>query len=144
LLCARKESKIISQASMVFIFDSAFYYMALTVLSFITFSTYAGTENTLTPKKVFTAITLFALLRLYCVQFLNIALLALSELYVAYKRIRVSSQLYIQSLYYYYIPLHISTSECILLRDKHLYTCGEICAPKMLLSCLSKAYLFGI
>ena len=66
--------------------------MALTLLSFITFSTYAGTENTLTPKKVFTALTLFALLRVYCVQFLHVALLALSELYVAYKRIRVSSQ----------------------------------------------------
>jgi len=108
LLCARKESKIISQASIVFIFDSAFFYLSLTLLSFITFSTYAGTENTLTPKKVFTALTLFALLRLYCIQFVHVALLALSELYVAYKRIRISSQLYIQSFYYYCTYLCLS------------------------------------
>ena len=75
---------------MVHIFYSALYYVALTLLSFVTFSTYAGAENTLTPRKVFTALTLFALLRLYCVQFLHIALLGLSELYVAHKRIKVS------------------------------------------------------
>ena len=76
-------------------FDSTLYYVALTLLSFVTFSTYTGAENTLTPRKVFTALTLFALLRLYCVQFLHLVLLSLSELYVAYKRIEVSNYLYL-------------------------------------------------
>ena len=62
LFACRKESRIISQASTVYIFDSAFYYLALTLLGFVTFSTYASTENTLSPRKVFTSLTLFALL----------------------------------------------------------------------------------
>ena len=78
---------------MIYTFDSAFFYLALTLLSYVTFSTYAGTDNTLNPRKVFTALTLFALLRWYCVQFVNIGLLAFSEFYVAYKRIKVSSHI---------------------------------------------------
>ena len=90
LFHARKESKIIGQASMIYTFDSAFFYLALTLLGYVTFSTYAGAGNSLNPRKVFTALTLFALLRWYCVQFVNIALLGFSEFYVAYKRIKVS------------------------------------------------------
>ena len=64
-------------------------YTALTLLSFTTFSTYAGLGNVLSPRKVFTAIALFSFIRLHCVHFFVLCLLALSELSVAVKRIEV-------------------------------------------------------
>ena len=68
-----------------------FFYTALNVLNFITFSTYAGTGNSLTPRKVFTAITLFSFIRLYCIQFMVLCLLSMSDMWVALKRIEVCS-----------------------------------------------------
>ena len=69
--------------------NSVLSYTALTVLSFTTLSTYAGLGNILSPRKVFTAIALFSFIRLYCVHFLVLCLLSLSELSVAIKRIEV-------------------------------------------------------
>ena len=88
----RKESRIITQASMIQGINLVLYYSSLSLLSFTTFSTYAGLGNALSPKKVFTAITLFSFIRLYCIYFLVFAFLSLSELSVAIKRIEVSGE----------------------------------------------------
>ena len=85
----RKESKIIVQAGIIQGINYTLLYTSLGILSFTIFSTYAGLGNTLTPKKVFTAITLFSILRLFCVRFIILFLRAASELIVAYKRIEV-------------------------------------------------------
>ena len=69
--------------------NAVFFYTSLSLFIFITFSTYAGLGNTVTPRKVFTAITLFSFIRLYCVQFFVLSLVSLSELLVSVKRIEV-------------------------------------------------------
>ena len=86
----REESKFILQAGVIQSINYALHYTSLGILSFTIFSTYAGLGNTLTPKKVFTAITLFIILRLFCVQFVILFLREAAELLVAYKRIEVS------------------------------------------------------
>ena len=88
--CCRKESKIITQASVIQIINSVLFYTSISLLNFTTFSTYASLGNTLSPKVVFTAITLLSFIRLYCVQFFVLGFLGLSELLVAVKRIEVS------------------------------------------------------
>ena len=72
--------------------NAVLFYTSFILLTFTTFSTYAGLGNTVTPRKVFTAITLFSFIRLYCVQFFVLAFLGLSELLVAIKRIEVSKE----------------------------------------------------
>ena len=75
---------------MIQVVNSVLFYTSISLLNFTTFSTYAGLGNALSPRKVFTAITLFSFIRLYCVQFFVLAFLGLSELSVAVKRIEVS------------------------------------------------------
>ena len=67
----------------------ALFYSSLSLINFVTFSTYAGLGNDLTPKRVFTAIALFTYIRLYCIQFFVLGLLSVSEVTVAIKRIEV-------------------------------------------------------
>ena len=74
--------------------NALLFYTSLTLFTFITFSTYAGLGNTVSPKKVFTAITLFSFIRLYCVQFFVLSLLSISELVVEIKRIEVINKSY--------------------------------------------------
>ena len=69
------------------------FYTSFILLTFTTFSTYAGLGNTVSPRKVFTAITLFSFIRLYCIQFFVLAFLGLSELSVAIGRIEVSEEI---------------------------------------------------
>ena len=76
---------------MIKVINSVLFYTSISLLSFITFSTYAGVGNALSPKIVFTAITLLSFIRLYCIQFFVLAFLGLSELSVAVKRIEVSN-----------------------------------------------------
>ncbi|XP_065916538.1 ATP-binding cassette subfamily C member 4-like isoform X2 [Dysidea avara] len=83
----KKESNIITQASMIRAVNLAVFYISTNLLNFVTFSTYAGLGNTLTPKKVFSAIFLFSTIRIYCIYFLVLAILTLSEMKVAIQRI---------------------------------------------------------
>ncbi|XP_065919844.1 ATP-binding cassette sub-family C member 4-like isoform X2 [Dysidea avara] len=83
----KEESKVIVQAGIIQSINYTLHYTSLGILSFTIFSTYAGLGNTLTPKKVFTAVTLFIILRLFCVQFIILFLRAAAELVVAYRRI---------------------------------------------------------
>ncbi|XP_065897567.1 ATP-binding cassette sub-family C member 4-like isoform X2 [Dysidea avara] len=84
----RKESRIITQASMIYGCNLALFYNAIGVLSFMIFSTYAGSGNTLTPKKVFTSLILLSFSRRYFVQFLVYCLLRTTEMSVSLKRIK--------------------------------------------------------
>ena len=86
----RKESKLITLASMVRACNLAFFYISLILLNFVTFSTYAGSGNELTARKVFTVISLFSFIRLYFISLFVYFMLGTSEMIVALKRIEVS------------------------------------------------------
>ena len=90
----RKESKIITKASMIRSFNQALFYSLISLLSFATFSTYTALGNVLTPKKVFTVITVFAITRIYYFYRLVNCLLGLSDMWVASKRIQVNTTVY--------------------------------------------------
>ncbi|XP_065916533.1 ATP-binding cassette sub-family C member 4-like isoform X2 [Dysidea avara] len=83
----KKESNIITQASMIRAVNLVVFYTSTNLLNFVTFSTYAGLGNTLTPKKVFSVIFIFSTIRIYCIYFLVLAILTLSEMKVAIRRI---------------------------------------------------------
>ena len=86
----RKESRLITQASMIRASNMALFFVSLNILSFLTFSVYAGSGNILTPRTVFTVIALITFGRVYLVLFFVVFLLSTSELRVALKRIKVS------------------------------------------------------
>jgi len=88
-LFGRKESKIITKASMIRSFNQGFFYSLLSLLTFATLSTYTGLGNVLTPKKVFTVIGIFAVTRIYYFYTVVSCLLGLSDMWVASKRIQV-------------------------------------------------------
>ena len=66
----RKESKTITQANLIRGLNQACFSSLLSVFNFVTFSTYTGLGNVLTPRKVFTVITLFSVMRLFFYYFL--------------------------------------------------------------------------
>jgi len=86
----RKESRTITQASLIRGLNQACYSSLLSILNFVTFSAYAGSGNVLTPRKVFTVITLFTFMRQYFYYFLVVGTLGMSEMWVSLKRIEVS------------------------------------------------------
>ena len=87
-LC-RKESLLITKASMVRACNLAFFYVSVVVLNFVSFSTYAGAGNTLTSRRVFTVIALLTFARFYLVIFPVYFLLSMTEMKVAVQRIQV-------------------------------------------------------
>ena len=68
----------------------AFFFVSLNILNFLTFSAYAGSGNILTPRIVFTVISLITFGRLYLVLYFVMFLLSMSELRVALTRIKVN------------------------------------------------------
>ena len=85
----RKESILVTKASMVRACNLAFFYVAVLMLNFVSFSTYAGAGNTLTARRVFTVIALLTFSRFYLVIFPVYFLLNLTEMRVAVQRIQV-------------------------------------------------------
>ncbi|XP_065919849.1 ATP-binding cassette sub-family C member 4-like isoform X2 [Dysidea avara] len=83
----KKESNIITQASMIRAFNQAMFYSLLSILSFVTFSTYAGVGNTITPKNVFTVLSLYTVARLYYSYMFGVCALGISEIWISVKRI---------------------------------------------------------
>ena len=75
---------------MIQVINAVLFHTSMSLFSFITFSTYAGLGNALSPQKVFTAMTLLYFIRHYCVEFFVLAFLGLSGLSVSVKRIEVS------------------------------------------------------
>ena len=76
---------------MIRAFNQAMFYSLLSILSFVTFSTYAGVGNTITPKKVFTVISIFSVARLHYFHTLVLCALGISEVWAASKRIEVNT-----------------------------------------------------
>ena len=70
--------------------NQALFYSLLSILNFVTFSTYTGLGNVLTPKKVFTVISLFTVMRLFFYHLIVLGALGMSEVWVSIKRIEVS------------------------------------------------------
>ena len=85
----RKESKTITQASLIKALTQACYSTLLSILNFVTFSSYAALGNVLTPRKVFTIITLFTVMRFYFYYLFTLGILGVSEIWTSLKRIEV-------------------------------------------------------
>ncbi|XP_065887047.1 ATP-binding cassette sub-family C member 4-like isoform X2 [Dysidea avara] len=83
----KKESRIITQASLINGCNLAIFYTSTGLLSFAIFSTYAGSGNILTPKKVFTSLILLSFAKRFLVQLMVYCLLHTAEMSVALKRI---------------------------------------------------------
>ena len=80
---------MITQASMIRACNLGFFYVALSLLNFVSFSTFAGSGNALTAKKVFTVISLLSFARVYFINLFVYFMLNASEMVVALKRIEV-------------------------------------------------------
>ena len=87
----RKESKTITQAKLLRGLSQACFSALLSILNFVTFSTYTGLGNVLTPRKVFTVIILFSIMRLFFFYMLVLGALGMSEIWVSLKRIKVNN-----------------------------------------------------
>ena len=74
---------------MIRAFNQAMFYSLLSILSFVTFSTYAGVGNTITPKNVFTVLSLYTVARLYYSYMFGVCALGISEIWISVKRIEV-------------------------------------------------------
>ncbi|XP_065914062.1 ATP-binding cassette sub-family C member 4-like isoform X2 [Dysidea avara] len=83
----KKESKIITHASLIYGSSIGVFYTLIGLLSFVTFSTYVGLGNTLNPQKVFTTLLLLNFARLFFVHFVVYCLLQITEVSVSLKRI---------------------------------------------------------
>lgn len=91
LLFCRKESFIIFQGSLIRACNLAWMMVSVTVTLFVMFSAYTTTGGELTPKKVFTSLSLLLLLRLTTIYALSHSVLTLSDAKVGIDRIQVSS-----------------------------------------------------
>ena len=74
-------------------FNQGLFYSLISLLTFATFVTYAELGNTVTPKKVFTVITVFAVTRIYYFFTVVNCILAISDMWVASKRIQVNDRM---------------------------------------------------
>lgn len=80
---------MITKAALIRIGNYAFFAFTTLFLSFVGFSTFAGTGGEMNPRVVFTTLGIFAYVRLYFILFLILCFFALSEASVAIKRIQV-------------------------------------------------------
>ena len=87
-----KESRIIFHGGMVRGSSLGFTIVSLTLLMFLLFSVFAATGGELTPKRVFTTLSLLIVLRLTTVHFFVQNVLAMTEGRVAVVRLQVGSQ----------------------------------------------------
>ena len=85
----RKESFMIAKAAIIRIGNYGSFAFTTVFLSFIGFSTFAGTGGEMNARTVFTTLGIFTYIRLYFILFLIICLFLLSEASVAIKRIEV-------------------------------------------------------
>ena len=90
----RSEMMIIMKAALIQGISFSIFFFSMPVILFVTFSVYASVGGTLTPKRVFTTLSLLSLIRLTSVQFIVQASLMLSEAGVAIQRIQVLFQMH--------------------------------------------------
>ena len=89
---SRKESLIIFRGALIRASNAAYYTVSIVAIMFMLFTTYVKTGGELTPKRVFTTLSLLIILRLTSIHFLVQSLLGLNEGRVASARITVSMQ----------------------------------------------------
>lgn len=84
--------KAILKGSVIRVINLSYYSLSLPTMMFVLFSCYVSIDesNVLTPKKVFTTLSLLAFIRLTVLSFLVKAIIQLSEGRVALKRIKVN------------------------------------------------------
>ena len=80
---------IIVKGALIQSLNLGYFSFSLPVILFVTFSVYASGGGTLTPKRVFTTLSLLSLIRVTSVHFIVQAALTLSEGRVAIQRIQV-------------------------------------------------------
>ena len=85
----RKESRIIFHGGMVRGSSLGFTFVSLTLLMCLPFTVFAATGGELTPKNVFTTLSLLIILRLTTVHFFVQNVLAMTEGRVAVVRLQV-------------------------------------------------------
>lgn len=88
MMC-RKESFIILQAGLIRAASLGFMIVSLNIVMYIIFTAYTATGGILTPKKVFTTLSLLIFLRLTTVHFFIQNVLAMVEGRVATVRLQV-------------------------------------------------------
>ncbi len=67
----------------------AFMIISASLMAFVVFCVYTANGGNLTPKKVFTTLSLIYVLRLVCVHNLILNVIGFAEVYVALTRIKV-------------------------------------------------------
>ena len=88
-----KESKIIFHGGMVRASSLGFTFVSLTPLMLLIFSAFTATGGELTPKKVFTTLSLLIVLRLIAFECFALNVLAMTEGRVAVVRLQVCVKL---------------------------------------------------
>ena len=78
------------KSSIIRAVNLSYFTIALPVIMFVIFTVYVGTGGTLSPRRVFTTLSLITFVRLSSIHFFVLATLQLSEARVAWKRIKVS------------------------------------------------------
>ena len=85
----RKESLIILQGGFIRTYNILLAYVSPALLMFLVFSSVAGTGGFLTPRRVFTTLSLILILRTSTLGFLARCVFFISEANVAFTRIQV-------------------------------------------------------
>ena len=88
-LLIRLETNTVLKSSMIRAINFAVFTVSLTTIMFLVFSVYIGTGGILSPKKVFTILSLTATLRINSIHFFVLCVLGMSEMFVAVSRIQV-------------------------------------------------------
>lgn len=112
-LHCRYESLLILKGGMVRASNLAFVMMSASLMAFVVFCVYTATGGDLTPKKVFTTLSLIYVLRLISVHHLILNVVGFSEAHVAVTRINVRRCMY-------------STRTCIIIAEQSFFYCAEI------------------
>ena len=118
--------------------NQGFFYALISLLSFATFSVYTALGNVLTPKKVFTVITVFAVTRIFYFYTVVNCLLGLSDMWVASKRIQVQqcmeyTQVCMLSLYSQNLLLLPELSNNTITYSDEVKTTSRSCSPNVML-----------
>ena len=87
----RKESLFIQKGALIRASNLGYYSASAVVILFVVFTTYVGMGGVLTPKIVFTAISLLTVLRILAIHLFLVCLVYLNESRVATTRITVRS-----------------------------------------------------
>ena len=115
---------------MIRAFNQALFYSLLSILNLLTFSTYTALGNVLTPRKVFTVISLFTVMRLFFYHLIVMGALGMSEVWVSLQRIQASET---------YMCTHVCVYAFVSLTYMHyvrVCTCVPVCDSVCTCTCV--------